>query len=73
MPDVAVMEKLAKLNPVEQGQFELPITQKRMVNVVSQMCMKCHDSENDPHFDLYKYWPKIAHGTVVGGGADKKP
>ena len=62
LPDVATMEKLAKLNPVEQGQFEMPIAQKRMVNVVSQACMKCHDSENDPHFDLYKYWPKIAHG-----------
>jgi hypothetical protein len=25
------------------------------------MCAKCHDHENDPHFDLYTYWPKIFH------------
>lgn len=63
LPDVATMEKMAKLNPVEQNQFQLPLEQKRLVNVVEQMCRKCHDSENDPHFDLYKYWPKIAHGA----------
>jgi hypothetical protein len=25
------------------------------------MCAKCHDHENDPHFDLYTYWPKVYH------------
>ena len=24
-------------------------------------CRKCHDADNDPHFDLEKYWPKIKH------------
>ncbi len=24
-------------------------------------CLRCHDDENDPHFDLEKYWPKIRH------------
>jgi hypothetical protein len=29
---------------------------------VSGTCSKCHDADNDPNFDLYKYWPKIVHG-----------
>ena len=67
LPDVATMEKLTKLNPVERNEFQLPLEQKRLVNVVEQMCRKCHDSENDPNFDLYKYWPKIAHGPPPAG------
>jgi hypothetical protein len=26
-----------------------------------QKCRSCHDVDNDPHFDLEKYWPKIKH------------
>jgi hypothetical protein len=28
---------------------------------VGQTCMKCHDLDNDPHFDISK-WEKIKHG-----------
>ena len=28
---------------------------------VEMKCRKCHDADNDPHFDLEKYWPKIKH------------
>lgn len=24
-------------------------------------CVRCHDSENSPHFDYATYWPKIVH------------
>jgi hypothetical protein len=27
----------------------------------ANLCISCHDSENDPHFDFSKYWPKIVH------------
>jgi hypothetical protein len=70
LPDVATMEKLAKMSPVERGQVALPPAQVRVVNAVSLACQKCHDVENDPHFDLYKYWPKIAHSGL--GGMNKK-
>lgn len=63
LPDAATMEKLAKLNPAERGQVVIPAAQQRVINGVSQMCMKCHDSENDPHFDLFKYWPKVNHSA----------
>lgn len=26
-----------------------------------QKCRSCHDADNDPHFDLEKYWPKVKH------------
>ncbi|MFO0802150.1 MAG: multiheme c-type cytochrome [Gemmataceae bacterium] len=61
LPDVATMDKLAKMDPVERGKVTIPKEQLRVINAVSNMCQKCHDVENDPHFDLYKYWPKIAH------------
>lgn len=66
LPDLATMEKLTKLSPAERGQVAIPPTQQRVVNAVSQSCMKCHDAENDPHFDLFKYWPKIRHGGGAG-------
>ena len=28
---------------------------------VYQVCSKCHDIDNDPHFDLAVYWPKVVH------------
>jgi hypothetical protein len=62
LPDVATMEKLAKLNPLERGAMPIPPAQQRMINTVTSACMKCHDTDNDPHFDLFKYWPQIVHG-----------
>jgi len=28
---------------------------------VDQMCQKCHDTDNDVHWDFDKKWPKVAH------------
>ena len=36
--------------------------QKRM-NVIGDYCMRCHDPDNDVHFDIDKDWPKIIHMT----------
>ncbi|WP_437226411.1 multiheme c-type cytochrome [Planctomicrobium sp. SH661] len=27
----------------------------------SETCIRCHDGDNDPHFDFEKYWPDVAH------------
>ncbi len=64
LPDLATMRRLAALSPIEQRQAEqqLPAAQRRTAERVATMCMKCHDHDNDPYFNLYKYWPKIAHG-----------
>jgi hypothetical protein len=61
LPDAQTMQKLGDLNPIERGKVQIPPAQNRMINAVTSACMKCHDSENDPHFDLFKYWPKVAH------------
>jgi len=62
LPDLALMAKLA--DPAERSKVSLPAAQQRVANVVNAMCMKCHDNENDPHFDLYTYWPKIVHSSL---------
>jgi hypothetical protein len=61
LPDLAFMEKMAKTDPFERGKVAIPPAQLQLINAVSATCMKCHDQENDPHFDLYKYWPKVEH------------
>lgn len=49
------------------GQPSNPVYRKPMVlsmedkDKVGQTCMKCHDLDNDPHFDIGK-WEKIKHG-----------
>jgi len=27
----------------------------------TDLCIKCHDGDNSPHFDFDKYWPKVNH------------
>jgi len=27
----------------------------------SDVCLRCHDGDNSPHFDFEKYWPKVNH------------
>ena len=35
--------------------------EQRVYNAVYKACLQCHDIDNDPHFDLAAYWPKVAH------------
>ncbi len=63
LPEAAALDKLAKRSPAERNQF-LTAAQQRAISGVSQMCMACHDSENDPNFDLFTYWPKVVHPSA---------
>jgi hypothetical protein len=45
-------------NPKEARYWE-PLRLK--IKDMEMKCRKCHDGDNDPHFDLEKYWPKIKH------------
>lgn len=65
LPDAATMEKIAGMSAAERGQVPIPPAQHRLINAVSQACQKCHDTENDPHFDLFKYWPKVNHSGLA--------
>ncbi len=63
LPNLETMEKLAKLPLGERSQISVTAGEKRMLQSVSQTCSSCHDTENDPNFDLVKYWPKIHHAA----------
>ncbi len=70
MPDNAFMEKLAKLDPKtgERGKVAIAPAVQVTLNRVGGACMKCHDQDNDPHFDIYKYWPKVNHSGLAPKG-----
>lgn len=61
LPDLAVIQRLASLTPQERSKVPLSTAHQRALAAVSNMCMNCHDADNDPHFDLLTYWPKIIH------------
>ena len=48
----------ALMNPWKRQDGE---DEKRHKNRVDQMCQKCHDTDNDVHWDFDKKWPKVAH------------
>jgi hypothetical protein len=47
-----------KAKPNEDG----AVAQKREL-VVGDFCQKCHDADNDVHWDYKVKWPKVAHPT----------
>jgi len=61
LPELATIQRLASSTPAERNRVQLPMAQQRALHAVSTMCMNCHDGDNDPHFDLLTYWPKIIH------------
>jgi hypothetical protein len=74
LPDAAFMKKMADTPAPERGKVAVPPAQQFVVGRVETMCMRCHDHDADPHFDLYKNWPKIDHtGLAPPGGWPEKP
>ncbi len=72
LPDMKFIEQMAKLDVIERGKVPLKPAEQILINQVSGMCSKCHDADNDPNFDLYKYWPKIVHGKKRAPGEEMK-
>jgi hypothetical protein len=68
LPGKAFMEEMAKLGPEERGKKAMQPAEQLLVNRVSGTCMKCHDQDADPHFDLYKSWAKIGHSGLAPPG-----
>jgi hypothetical protein len=47
--------------------------QVQTMNRVDRICQQCHNAENDPHFKIEEFWPKIAHSkNPANGNAPKK-
>jgi hypothetical protein len=74
LPDLQTIKKIGALPAIDRGKVPLKPEEQLMVNLVSSMCAKCHDHENDPHFDLYTYWPKVYHtfNQPAGGNGNGK-
>ena len=69
-----VIKKMAETPSVERGKVPVQPIQQRMINLASAMCAKCHNPDNDPHFDFFTYWPKVNHtGLAPKGGWPTKP
>jgi 2',3'-cyclic-nucleotide 2'-phosphodiesterase (5'-nucleotidase family) len=68
LPPKEFFEKIGKMDPLERGKVEIPARQQRLINAVEAMCRKCHDSENDPKFDFYLYFPQIHHSGLKAQG-----
>lgn len=68
LPGLEVMKRMAATKPIDRGAVKLEGNQSQVVTAVSGMCMKCHDTENDPKFDFYEYMPKIYHSNMKHPG-----
>ena len=73
LPDLATMERLSKLTPseLEVAKGKLPGNQRDVLDAVDQSCLKCHNAENDPKFNLLTYWPKVTHSNLQQKTASK--
>lgn len=74
---VALIKKLAETKSVDRGKIAIPPLEQRMMNMTAGVCAKCHDPDNDPHFDFPTYWLKVNHTGLAPaggwpGGAPKK-
>jgi nitrate reductase cytochrome c-type subunit len=76
LPTAEVMKEIAAAKLVDRNAVEAKLipnaAQKNLLQQVNNLCMKCHDQDNDPHYEIMKYWPKVAHtgmkGQPAGGG-----
>ena len=73
LPDAATLERFAKMTPgeLEVAKSKLPGNQREVMDAVDQTCLKCHDTENDPKFNLLTYWPKVNHSNLKQKTASK--
>jgi hypothetical protein len=52
---------LALMNPFRVSPNEDPAAKTKRINSLDASCQKCHDTDNDVHWDFGKKWPKIEH------------
>jgi hypothetical protein len=69
MPSLEQFEAMmAEKNPARR-QSMFPAEQAIMLRV-DRICQQCHNSENDPHFKIEMYWPKVAHTLKKQGNGN---
>lgn len=70
LPPKAELEKYAKMTDLERARADIPNDLKQLMNVKisGQLCMKCHDGDNDPKFNVWVYLPKVYHSGLKQDG-----
>jgi hypothetical protein len=61
LPEPAKLLKAAAAPTPEERNKILTPAEDRLLLRVHDVCYKCHDIDNDPHFKLEQFWPKIYH------------
>lgn len=51
----------ALMNPFKPQASATAAEETRRINSLDQACQKCHDQDNDVHWDFKKKWPSIVH------------
>jgi hypothetical protein len=64
MPTLETLEAMAKEKDVTKREAIPPKAEYQTYLKVYDVCAKCHDPDNDPHFELYTYWPKVVHSGL---------
>jgi hypothetical protein len=49
------------MNPFKPVPNATAADETRRINALDQSCQKCHDQDNDVHWDFKKKWPFIIH------------
>ncbi|VTT98401.1 Probable cytochrome c-554 OS=Planctomyces maris DSM 8797 GN=PM8797T_17674 PE=4 SV=1: Cytochrome_C554 [Gemmataceae bacterium] len=73
LPALDVIKKIGALPSIDRGKVPLKPQESLIINRVSAMCAKCHDHDNDPNFDFFVYWPKVAHTFPKDAPPGEKP
>lgn len=61
LPSLEKLEAHAAEKDYARKEKMLTPSENQTYLAVYQVCAKCHDIDNDPKFDLSKYWKNIAH------------
>jgi len=64
---------LALMNPFKPQANETQAAMDKRLNLLDQSCQKCHDIDNDVHWDFRKKWPLIVHPEKDGAPRGKDP
>ena len=56
---------LALMNPFKPQPNETPQQETQRLLKIDLDCQKCHDIDNDVHWDHGKKWPRVEHKTPI--------
>lgn len=65
---IDLIKKMAETKLEDRGKIQVQPAAQLMINLAGGMCAKCHDPDNDPHFEFYTYWPKVNHSGLAPPG-----